>query len=75
MTTRIKFFRDGRQASESRQFLSNHEIKTFLRDREGAHPHDPPAGFELFVLRDDDVEEARKLIDYEYGESWGENAK
>ena len=72
MSVRIKFFKDSRQMNESRQFLANHNIKTFLREREGAHPHDPPVGFELFILRDDDAEEARKLMDYEYGESWGE---
>ncbi len=75
MSTRIKFFRDGRQANESRQFLANHGIKTFLREREGARPHDPPRGFDLFALRDEDSEDARKLLDYEYGESWGDNTQ
>ena len=75
MSTRIKFFRDGRQANESRQFLANHGIKTFMRDREGPHPHDPPVGFELFILRDEDTEEARHLLDYEFGSTWGEEVK
>ncbi len=72
MSVLIKYFVREIQANETRQALANHNIKTFLRERRGAHPHDPPKGHELFVLRDDDVEEARKLIEYEFGVDWGE---
>ena len=72
MSVRIKYFKDARQANESRQCLANHSIKSFLREREAPRPHDPPVGFELFVLRDEDGDEAKQLLDYEYGTSWGE---
>lgn len=72
MSVKIKYFLKEMQANETRQSLANHNIKTFLREHAGPHPHDPPRGFELFVLRDDDVEEARKLIEYEFGTDWGE---
>jgi hypothetical protein len=73
MSVRIKYFKREMQANESRQSLANHSIKSFLRERQGPHPHDPPAGFELFVLRDEDLDEARQLLDYEFGTDWGEN--
>ena len=74
MSVRIKYFRKELQANESRQSLANHSIKTFLREREGPRPHDPPQGFELFVLKDDDVDDARQILEYEFGSEWGENA-
>lgn len=72
MSVRIKYFKSSIQLNETRQYLANHSIKTFTRERQGPNPHDPPVGFELFVLMDETAEEARQLLDYEFGTTWGE---
>ena len=62
------------QAYETRQFLNTRGIKSYLRTRSPLTvlPREEPYGFDLFVLRDDDVDEARQLLSYEFGASWGE---
>ncbi len=74
MSSRIKFFRENTQAQETRQFLSTHRIKSYLRERTPmtAKQGEDPFGFDLFVLRDEDTEEARQLLLYEFGNDWGE---
>jgi hypothetical protein len=74
MSSRVKFFRDGTQAHETRQFLNTRGIKSYLRERSPStvKPGEEPFGFDVFVLRDEDVEEACQLLLYEFGSSWGE---
>ncbi len=75
MSTRIKVFSDERQARDTRQFLSTRGLKTYVcnRAKGGAHGSGPATGFDLFALRDEDVPEARQLLEYEFGTEWGEN--
>ena len=75
MSTRIKFFRESAQAQESREFFNAHGIKTYLRERSPSTvaPGEEAFGTDLFVLRDDDVPEAKQLLDYEFGRAWGED--
>lgn len=75
MSTRIKFFREADQARDTRQFLITHGIKSFIRNRAGgkSETSGDTFGFDLFALREEDVEEARTLLDYEFGPGWGEN--
>ncbi|GEM_PF-4473327 len=75
MSTRIKFFRDGGQAQETRQFFNTHGIKTYLRERSPSTvtPGEETFGTDLFVLREDDVAEAKQLLDYEFGRCWGDD--
>lgn len=77
MSGRIKFFRDREQANETRQFLNTHGIKSYTRERTPSTvmPGEEPFGFDLLVLREEDVEEAHQLLDYEYGHDWGEPPK
>ncbi len=74
MSCRIRFFRDGKQAKETRQFLNGRGIKSYLRERSPSTvvPGEEPYGFDVFILCDDDVDEARQLLDYEFGRGWGE---
>ncbi len=74
MSCRIKFFRDGTQAKETRQFLNMRGIKSYLRERSPSTvaPGEEPFGVDVFVLRDEDLEEARQLLNYEFGSGWGE---
>ena len=74
MSTRIKFFRDGNQAIETRQFLSTQGIKSYIRERSSSRVTfgQESFGYDLFALRDEDIREARQLLDYEYGASWGD---
>lgn len=50
-------------------------LKTYIcnRSKGGAHGSGPATGFDLFALRDEDVAEARQLLEYEFGTEWGEN--
>ncbi|OGZ05479.1 MAG: hypothetical protein A2845_05695 [Candidatus Lloydbacteria bacterium RIFCSPHIGHO2_01_FULL_49_22] len=75
MSTRIKFFREADQARDTRQFLITHGIKSFIRNREGARSETSGEafGFDLFALREEDVDEARTLLNYEFGSGWGED--
>lgn len=77
MTCRIKFFRDGKQARETRQFLNTHGIKSYLRERSPSTviPGEEPFGFDVFILKDDDIEDAKQLLAYEFGGSWGETPR
>lgn len=77
MSTRIKFFRNEAELKETFRFLSSHGIKAYTRTRTPSTvtPGEEPFGFDLFVLRDDDVAEARQLLDYEFGAQYGETAK
>jgi hypothetical protein len=77
MSGRIKFFRNGEQANETRQFLNMRGIKTYTRERTPSTvmPGEELYGYDLLVLRDEDVEEARELLEYEYGHEWGEPPK
>jgi hypothetical protein len=74
MGCRIRFFRDGNQARETRQFLNTRGVKSYLRERTPSTvvPGEEPFGFDVFVLREDDIEEARLLLSYEFGSTWGE---
>lgn len=75
MSTRIKFFRESSQAQESREFFNAHGIKTYLRERSPStvQSGEEAFGTDLFVLREEDVPEAKQLLDYEYGRAWGED--
>lgn len=74
MSNKIRFFREAEKAQATREFLIGHNIKSFIRARtpstvkEGEDPY----GFDIFVLRDEDVVEALRLLKYEFGSSWGE---
>jgi hypothetical protein len=74
MSTRIKFFRESVQAQETRQFLSTHGIKSYLRERSASTvaPGEEAFGYDLYALRDEDIPEARQLLEYEFGSQWGE---
>ncbi len=76
MSTRIKFFREHEQARETRMFLNTHAIKNYIRTRTPSTiaPGEEPYGFDLFVLKDDDVETAHQLLNYEFGRTWGETS-
>lgn len=77
MSCHIRFFRNIDQAKETQQFLNTRGIKSFLRERSPAtvEPGEEPFGFDVYVLREDDIEEARLLLGYEYGEGWGEKVE
>ncbi len=77
MSGRIKFFREREQANETRQFLNTRGIKTYTRERTPSTvmPGEEAYGYDVLVLRDEDVEEARQLLDYEFGCEWGEAPK
>lgn len=74
MSSRIRFFRETEKAQATREFLVGHGLKTFIRERspstvkEGEEPY----GFDVYILRDEDLAEACKLLEYEFGTSWGE---
>ena len=74
MSSRIKFFRDVTQAMETHKFLNMRGIKSYLRERSPSTvaPSEEPYGADVFVLRDEDVEEARQLVLFEFGGTWGE---
>ena len=74
MSTRIKFFREQEQARETQMFLNTRAIKSYIRTRTPSTvaPGEEPYGFDLFVLKDDDVDEARQVLNYEFGSTWGE---
>jgi hypothetical protein len=75
MSVRIKFFKEQTQAKETLEFLNGMNFKSFLRERDKMHakPGEDPAGYDLFVLRDDDVADARKALDFQFGGEWGTN--
>lgn len=74
MAARIKFFYRKGQVEETQRFLNTHGIKCFTRARSSlnASPGEEPFGFDLFILRDEDVDTAKELLNYEYGSEWGE---
>ena len=74
MSSRIKFFRDVSQAMETHKFLNMRGIKSYLRERSPSTvaAGEEPYGADVFVLRDEDVEEARQLVLFEFGGKWGE---
>lgn len=74
MSFRIKFFRSGDQVQETKQFLNMRGIKSYTRERTPSTvmPGEEPYGFDLLILREEDVEEAKQLLEYEYGNDWGE---
>lgn len=77
MSVPIRFFRDSNQAWETYRLLGNHNIKTYVREREvprGGDDDRTTIGYDLLVLRDDDAENARKILNYEFGQEWGEEA-
>ncbi len=53
-----------------------HNIKNFIRERSPTTvaQGEEAFGFDIFILRDEDLAEAWKLLDYEFGKSWGENS-
>jgi hypothetical protein len=69
MSTLLRFFRERSLAEAAQQYLQDHSIKTFIRvrDADGKDGH-APYGFDLFALKDEDVEDARMMLTYEYGE-------
>jgi hypothetical protein len=73
MSAPVKFFREREQAEATQRYLQERTIKTFLRERnsETPQPGQDAYGYDLFVLRDDDLEEAKQLIAYEFGSDWG----
>jgi hypothetical protein len=70
MSTPLRFFRERSVAEAAQQYLQDHSIKTFIRSRDiEEKEHDHHAyGFDLFALREEDVENARLMLTYEYGE-------
>lgn len=74
MSSRVKFFRESVQAHETREFLNMRGIKSYLRERTPTtvEQGENPFGYDVFVLREEDVEEAKQLLLYEYGTDWGE---
>lgn len=68
MSTRLRFFRERSLAEAAQQYLSDHSIKTFIRERDTDDKEERVFGFDLFALHDDDVENARIMLTYEYGE-------
>lgn len=78
MSTRIKFFFRQNEANETREYLTERGVKTFIRLRTQADPEDDnsePYGFDLFTLNDDDAEMALTMIEYEFGGDWGKTAE
>lgn len=76
MTSRIKFFRDQDQAQETLRFLNSRRVRSFIRQRTNAPAlEEETYFFDLFVLKDEDVDRAKKLLEYEYGSDWGESAE
>lgn len=76
MSSRIRFFREPERAQATREFLIGHGIKTFIRERSPStvQEGEEPYGFDIYILRDEDLAEAWKLLDYEFGKNWGEGA-
>ena len=76
MSSRVRFFREIESAKMTREFLTTHNIKNFIRERSPSTvaPGEEPYGFDVFVLRDEDLTEAWKLLAYEFGKDWGEGA-
>lgn len=70
MSAPLRFFRERSLAEAAQQYLQDHSIKTFIRvrDTDGKDDHSP-YGFDLFALKEDDAEDARMMLTYEYGES------
>jgi hypothetical protein len=76
MPVPIKYFKDSNQAWESLRLLSNHSIKTYIREREAKRGGDDDrvtTVYDLVVLRDDETDDARKILSFEFGQTWGEN--
>ena len=74
MPTRIRFFREVQQATESQALLNSHGVKNYTRTRtkQTAKQGEEPYGVDLYVLRDDQIEEAHKIMDYSFGKEFGE---
>jgi hypothetical protein len=74
MACRIKFFRSKEQVLETQRFFNARGIKCFTRERSPGNVGrgEEPFGFDLFILRDEDVDEAKELLNYEYGSEWGD---
>lgn len=69
MSIHIRLFRERSLAEAAQQYLSDHSIKTFIRMRDSDDEDEhAPYGFDLFVLREEDAEDARMMLNYEYGE-------
>ncbi len=69
MSTPLRYFRERALAESAQQYLQDHSIKTFIRERESDDKDERASfGFDLFALRDDDAENARMMLTYEYGE-------
>lgn len=65
MGTLIKFCKMLDEAQYTQQFLLEHSIKSYVRERdpEEVAPGEDPYGFDVFVLRDDDLAEAKELLE------------
>ncbi len=74
MSSRVRFFREAEKANTTREFLTLHNIKNFIRERSPSTvtQGEEPYGFDIFILRDEDLAEAWKLLEYEFGKTWGE---
>lgn len=74
MSAPLKFFRDKEHAETTQRFLSERGIKSFIRERSGqqSSPNEEAFGYDLFALKDEDIEEARQLIAFEFGSVWGQ---
>lgn len=74
MSSRIRFFREAEPAKLTREFLTSHNIKNFIRERSPSTvtQGEEPYGFDIFILRDEDLADAWKLLAYEFGNDWGE---
>lgn len=76
MSTRIAFFMQEGEAKATHAFLNSRGVKTFTRSRGGANAQteegESPYGFDLFVLSDEEADDAIALIEYEFGKEWGE---
>jgi len=77
MSTRIKFFRDETPLRATQKLLQSHGIKCYTCTRTpGNTPSgEDPYGFDLYVLRDEDAEDARRILDYEFGTEYGETIR
>lgn len=70
MSVPLRFFRERSLAEAAQQYLQDHSIKTFIRIRDADDKErNAPYGFDLFALREEDADDARMMLNYEYGES------
>ncbi|OGZ05052.1 MAG: hypothetical protein A3C13_01830 [Candidatus Lloydbacteria bacterium RIFCSPHIGHO2_02_FULL_50_11] len=59
---------------ETQRYLNMHGIKCFTRERSPStvSTNEELFGFDLFILRDEDVDTAKEMLEYEFGGDWGE---